>query len=84
MKYIRSNSLKRLFSLKRRVLEEGISVEEQEQNNEVSNTAQEPEYSPRPAWRCFSYEEIFQATNAHSAVLSQSYQALLLWLLISH
>ncbi|KAJ9162881.1 hypothetical protein P3X46_022622 [Hevea brasiliensis] len=67
MKYIRSNSLKRLFSLKRRGLEEGIIT--LEDNNGISNSkfVQEPEHSPRPAWKCFSYQEIFEATNAFSS-----------------
>ncbi|KAF2309494.1 hypothetical protein GH714_003248 [Hevea brasiliensis] len=66
MKYIRANSLKRLFSLKRRGLEEGIAIDEDK--NGISNCkfVQEPEHSSRPAWRCFSYPEIFEATNGFS------------------
>ncbi|XP_050220465.1 probable receptor-like serine/threonine-protein kinase At5g57670 [Mercurialis annua] len=53
MKYLRTNSLKRLFSLKRHILEENFSIEEEKQQDNAT----------KPAWRCFSYEEIFEATN---------------------
>ncbi|OAY31956.1 probable receptor-like serine/threonine-protein kinase At5g57670 [Manihot esculenta] len=66
MKYIRTNSLKRLFSLKRRALEESITIEEDNSGISNSKCVQETEHSPRPAWRCFSYQEIFEATNAFS------------------
>ncbi|XP_065848458.1 probable receptor-like serine/threonine-protein kinase At5g57670 [Euphorbia lathyris] len=59
MKYIRTNSFKRLFSLKRRSLEEGI-ITIDEDNNGISN-------SSKPTWRCFSYEEIFVATNGFNS-----------------
>ncbi|WCJ42204.1 Protein kinase superfamily protein [Euphorbia peplus] len=63
MKYIRTNSFKRLFSLKRRSLEEGIITidEHNDNNNEISNL---DHHSSKPTWRCFSYEEIFEATNS--------------------
>ncbi|KAJ8750766.1 hypothetical protein K2173_015947 [Erythroxylum novogranatense] len=62
MKYIRTNSLKRLFSLKRRSLEDLLSTSEDEKSG-FSMVSSELEPSPRPTWRCFSYEEIFDATN---------------------
>ncbi|XVF69994.1 hypothetical protein PTKIN_Ptkin11bG0126100 [Pterospermum kingtungense] len=55
MKYIRTNSLKRLFSLKRR------SFEEENDNCKDSFNSVSAQ---RPSWRCFSFEEIFVATNS--------------------
>ncbi|OAY46736.1 probable receptor-like serine/threonine-protein kinase At5g57670 [Manihot esculenta] len=66
MKYIRSNSLKRFFSLKRHGLEEGITIEEDKRAFSNSKFVQEPEHSPKPTWRCFSFKEISDATNAFS------------------
>ncbi|KAL3575115.1 hypothetical protein D5086_023216 [Populus alba] len=63
MKYIRANSLKRLFSLKRSSLQDIVFTNEEEKNNENSKVVQEQEHSPRPSWKCFSFEEIFVATN---------------------
>ncbi|KAI5585437.1 hypothetical protein BDE02_06G145400 [Populus trichocarpa] len=63
MKYIRANSLKRLFSLKRSSLQDIVFTNEEEKNNENSKVVQEQEHSPRPSWKCFSFEEIFDATN---------------------
>ncbi|KAK3221531.1 hypothetical protein Dsin_008556 [Dipteronia sinensis] len=59
MKYIRTNSLKRLFSLKRRCFEEE-SIKESIVPVTTKN-------SQRPTWRCFSFEEISLATNAFSS-----------------
>ncbi|KAE8674985.1 Receptor-like cytosolic serine/threonine-protein kinase RBK2 [Hibiscus syriacus] len=68
MKYIRANSLKRLFSLKRRSFEEGavdnsrgVFEEEDKDGVLISSAAQ------RPSWKCFSFEEIFVATNGFSS-----------------
>ncbi|PON75898.1 Mitogen-activated protein kinase kinase kinase [Parasponia andersonii] len=68
MKYIRTNSLKRLFSLKRRSFE-AVEVEEEEKasSNPTSNESATPEPFQRPIWKCFSYEEISQATNGFSS-----------------
>jgi len=63
MKYIRANSLKRLFSLKRSSRQDIVFTNEEEKNNENSKVVQEQEHSPRPSWKCFSFEEIFDATN---------------------
>nr|TKS10684.1 putative receptor-like serine/threonine-protein kinase [Populus alba] len=66
MKYIRTNSLRRLFSLKRRSLEDIVYTDEEGKNNENSKIVLEPQYSPRPSWKCFSFEEISDATNSFS------------------
>ncbi|XP_059460293.1 probable receptor-like serine/threonine-protein kinase At5g57670 [Corylus avellana] len=68
MKYIRSDSFKRLFSLKRRSFEgeirnpDGPTVED---NKNTFKNAAEP--AQRPTWKCFSYAEIFDATNGFSS-----------------
>ncbi|KAM1721187.1 hypothetical protein TB2_022312 [Malus domestica] len=69
MKYIRTNSLKRLFSLKWRSLEEVTSLNGSKgvENNEILKNVEAKEISPRPTWKCFSYEEISDATNAFSS-----------------
>ncbi|KAH7544671.1 hypothetical protein FEM48_Zijuj01G0010500 [Ziziphus jujuba var. spinosa] len=70
MKYIRTNSLRRLFSLKRRGLEEDASnpnVLAGEENNESFKSVGVAEPSQRPIWKCFSYEEISDATNCFSS-----------------
>ncbi|XP_057433148.1 probable receptor-like serine/threonine-protein kinase At5g57670 [Lotus japonicus] len=60
MKYIRSNSFKRLFSFGRR----SFGGE-----NDDSSLVVPPyeEHPPRPSWKCFSYEELFHATNGFSS-----------------
>ncbi|OMO51288.1 hypothetical protein COLO4_37739 [Corchorus olitorius] len=70
MKYIRTNSLKRLFSLKRRssfeedvVNQNGVFEEEVDNSKESFKVVSVSEHSQRPSWRCFSFEEIFVATN---------------------
>ncbi|KAJ0029900.1 hypothetical protein Pint_14105 [Pistacia integerrima] len=72
MKYLRTNSLKRLFSLKRRAFDEDVSAIssphesiEDDNNNEGSFRITKSS-SPRPTWRCFSFEEISAATNGFS------------------
>lgn len=69
MRYIRTNSLKRLFSLKRRSFDGDIpspsSVNEQD-NKSTSKIAPGTEPFQRPTWKCFSFEEIFQATRGFS------------------
>ncbi|KAB2604838.1 receptor-like serine/threonine-protein kinase [Pyrus ussuriensis x Pyrus communis] len=69
MKYIRTNSLKRLFSLKWRSLEKATSPNGSKgvENNEILKNVEAKELSPRPTWKCFSYEEISDATNAFSS-----------------
>lgn len=60
MKYIRTGSFKRLFSIKRRSFEEetpkGNTFPEEE-------TSINTEPSQKPTWKCFSFEELFYATN---------------------
>ena len=72
MKYIRTNSLKRIFSLKRRSLEE---QEEAKDNNNNKNNSVEildsnleiSEPFQKPIWKCFSFEEICEATNGFTS-----------------
>ncbi|KAB5514378.1 hypothetical protein DKX38_028284 [Salix brachista] len=66
MKYLRTNSLKRLFSLKRRSLEDIVYTDGEGRNSENTKIVQEPKLSPRPSWKCFSFEEISDATNGFS------------------
>ncbi|KAL2502260.1 Protein kinase superfamily protein [Forsythia ovata] len=71
MRYIRTASLKRLFSLKRQSFDEEISREcdnNSEENKATTGTAPPPtENLRKPTWKCFSYEEIFAATNGFSS-----------------
>ncbi|KAK8601958.1 hypothetical protein V6N13_058373 [Hibiscus sabdariffa] len=69
MKYIRANSLKRLFSLKRRSSDEGNrhGVFEEEDKDGGEDAFRIASAAQRPSWRCFSFEEIFIATNAFSS-----------------
>ncbi|XVE79981.1 hypothetical protein DITRI_Ditri14bG0101600 [Diplodiscus trichospermus] len=73
MKYIRTNSLKRFFSLKRRssfgedvVSHHGI-FEEEDNRKDSFKIVTVAEHSQRPSWRCFSFEEILVATNSFSS-----------------
>ncbi|KAE8665071.1 putative receptor-like serine/threonine-protein kinase [Hibiscus syriacus] len=76
MKYIRANSLKRLFSLKRRSFEEeeegvvpkehGVFKGEEDKDGCKGGFGIAPA-AQRPSWRCFSFEEIFVATDAFSS-----------------
>ncbi|CAN1229253.1 Receptor-like cytosolic serine/threonine-protein kinase RBK2, partial [Linum grandiflorum] len=61
MKYIRTNSLKRLFSLIRRTLEE-----QQQHNLTIGPPVLTNLDSPpaKPTWKCFSYDEIALATDS--------------------
>lgn len=72
MKYIRTNSLKRLFSLKRRSFDgDNAAVSPNgftEESLENVVVACESE-TTKPTWRCFSFEEISIATNAFSSGL---------------
>lgn len=62
MKYIRSNSLKRLFSFGRR------SFGGEEENDESVVVVLPQQHPPtRPSWKCFSYEDLFHATNGFSS-----------------
>ncbi|KAA8522754.1 hypothetical protein F0562_009084 [Nyssa sinensis] len=70
MRYIRTGSFKRLFSIKRRSFdvqhpEESASTEED--NNETVKIVPMSEPSQRLTWKYFSYEEISDATNNFSS-----------------
>ncbi|KAH0917075.1 hypothetical protein HID58_024735, partial [Brassica napus] len=65
MKYIRSNSLKRLFSFKRRSFDS--DSENSAPNAKCVEGFQETEQFQRPKWKCFSFEEIYEATNGFSS-----------------
>ncbi|XP_054820500.1 probable receptor-like serine/threonine-protein kinase At5g57670 [Prosopis cineraria] len=66
MKYIRTSSLKRLFSLQRRSFEEKVPTGDEKDENLLVIAAQE-QPSQRPTWKCFSYEELFDATNGFNS-----------------
>ncbi|KAJ7979446.1 Protein kinase family protein [Quillaja saponaria] len=70
MKYIRTNSLKRLFSLKRRSFGEEVPSPNSslgDENDESFKILPLTESPQRPTWKCFSFEEIFDATNGFSS-----------------
>lgn len=70
MRYIRTGSLKRLFSIKRRSFEGDVGKQSdspEEDNNEASVISPGTEPFRRPTWKCFSFEEIFVATNGFSS-----------------
>ncbi|CAL5182962.1 unnamed protein product [Lathyrus oleraceus] len=60
MRYIRTNSFKRLFSFKKRSLEE-------EKDNTLKILPYEEQHFQKPTWKCFSYEELFDATNGFNS-----------------
>ncbi|XP_044472517.1 probable receptor-like serine/threonine-protein kinase At5g57670 [Mangifera indica] len=73
MKFIRTNSLKRLFSLKRRGFDEDVSTFSspresiEDDNNSEGSFRITKSSSPTPTWRCFSFEEISAVTNGFSS-----------------
>ncbi|KAL6977760.1 non-specific serine,threonine protein kinase [Sarracenia purpurea var. burkii] len=70
MRYIRTSSLKRLFSIKRRGLDEELQKENdspEQLNNGTPNKSFTTVPSQKPTWKCFSYEQIFAATNGFSS-----------------
>ncbi|GLT97503.1 hypothetical protein SLE2022_150620 [Rubroshorea leprosula] len=67
MKYIRTNSLKRLFSLRRRCFEEDIGTPLGFAEESFDFVLVTEHHIQRPTWRCFSFEEISDATNAFSS-----------------
>ncbi|CAN6448168.1 unnamed protein product [Victoria cruziana] len=63
---VRKNSLKRLFLFGRRSSDDGSPKEDGFPETEASKPTEIlPHMEPvtKPAWRCFPYEEIFEATN---------------------
>lgn len=71
MRYIRTASLKRLFSLKRHSFDEELPKDcgfNSEENKAAAAAAVEPsEHFKKPTWKCFSFQEISAATNAFSS-----------------
>jgi len=65
MRYIRSNSFKRLFSFGRRGSREQVLSPKGGESHETLPYKEEP-YG-RPSWKCFSYEDLFDATNGFSS-----------------
>ncbi|XP_068647703.1 probable receptor-like serine/threonine-protein kinase At5g57670 [Aristolochia californica] len=65
--YLRTSSFKRLFSVsigRRGVDEENAEcVSPVNENTQTLEILPVQETSPRPTWRCFSYEEVFDATD---------------------
>jgi hypothetical protein len=59
MNYLRSRSLKRLLSLGRR----SNADESAEDCADVVVAADPPPPPYKPTWRCFSYDELHQATD---------------------
>ncbi|KAF8392887.1 hypothetical protein HHK36_021127 [Tetracentron sinense] len=69
--YLRKSSFKRFFSVSilRRSFEEDNPKENgapEHENNEILEVLPVTESSQKPNWKCFSYEEIFEATNGFS------------------
>ncbi|KZV27392.1 hypothetical protein F511_02501 [Dorcoceras hygrometricum] len=63
MKYMRTASLKRLFSLKRQNFDEQFK----ERDFNAAESDQESALFQKPIWKCFSFEEIFTATDGFSS-----------------
>lgn len=70
--------MKRLFSLRRRSIDLDVTSphgtnssteeqEEQEDNNGSFRVVRETEHPQKPTWRCFSFEEISEATDGFSS-----------------
>lgn len=70
MKYIRTRSLKRLFSLKHQSFQENVekSCECKEEERKIDTYSCPTIQSlHRPTWKCSSFQEIFDATNGFSS-----------------
>lgn len=81
---MRKNSLKRLFSFGRRSADDDSPKEDGPPETEASKPTEIfPHIEPltKPAWRCFSYEEVFEATNGFHSGLSIEFFAYLFSLL---
>ncbi|WVZ13132.1 hypothetical protein V8G54_017662 [Vigna mungo] len=65
MRYIRSNSFKRFFSFGRRSSREQVLSPNGAESHETLPYKEEP--FGRPSWKCFSYEDLFDATNGFSS-----------------
>lgn len=58
MKYIRTDSFKRLFSKK---IRKNDSNEEEDEGKSIAEA--ETKFQKKPTWKCFSFDDIFHATN---------------------
>lgn len=68
MRYIRTGSFKRLFSFTKRGLGEPVLSPKGEENDKsLKILPYEEEPCQRPTWKCFSYEELFHATNGFNS-----------------
>lgn len=68
MRYIRTGSFKRLFSFSKRGLGEPVlSPKGEEKDKSLKILPYEEELCQRPTWKCFSYEELFDATNGFNS-----------------
>ncbi|KAG8372369.1 hypothetical protein BUALT_Bualt12G0059100 [Buddleja alternifolia] len=67
MRYIRTVSLKRLFSLKRQSIDEELPKECHFISAEENHPTKNPQHFQKPTWKCFSFEEISAATNGFSS-----------------
>ncbi|XP_028111225.1 probable receptor-like serine/threonine-protein kinase At5g57670 isoform X2 [Camellia sinensis] len=70
MRYIKTGSFKRLFSIKRRSFDQELPKESdsrEENNNGIPESFPGTESSQRPTWKCFTYQEIFDATDGFSS-----------------
>lgn len=87
MRYMRTGSLKRLFSFKRRTFEAEVGKQKsdspEEDNHEVSNISPRTEAFKRPTWKCFSFDQIFVATNGFCSGFIQLSLYLYLYLYLS-
>lgn len=62
MRYIRTGSFKRLFSMKRRHSLEDLPKDSIFMKQDSFNNG-ETESFKKPTWKCFSFEEIYVATD---------------------
>ncbi|KAL8152500.1 hypothetical protein V2J09_010260 [Rumex salicifolius] len=71
MKYIKTGSFKRLFSLRRRSIDQSEPdkcYDHDQSDKGIGRLGFEDIALPqKPVWRCFSYEEIYSATNGFSS-----------------
>lgn len=67
MKYIRTNSLKRLFSLRRRSFDEYIGTPPGFSQESFDFVPVSDHSRHKPTWRCFSFDEIKDATDGFSS-----------------
>ncbi|KAI4376817.1 hypothetical protein MLD38_014533 [Melastoma candidum] len=68
MRYIRTNSLKRLFSIKRRSFDGDTPIPPEAYNTKGFDGSDPVAASlHRPSWRCYSFEEILEATGGFSS-----------------